>query len=213
MTQIRLAPSGPPITNPGGGPLSFGPGARLRLTEATSTMGGSLAIPTASSPSDTTSLISPLGFGNPAAIVLTLAAPKQALSYRANLLLDVINTSTNLGGEVVLFLDVSVDGGVTYNNQARNSHYIHPEVNANNAQSAGSRSMQVFMPLILGQSIGVNDATPTPSIKLRARAQSVVFPPGTSLLVQSDATSDGSAPPAPVPFLNGTIHMELEECF
>src|SRR6187549_359038 len=66
MTAIRLSPSGPVIGNTEGGPLSFGPGARLRLSEANSVMGGSLALPTVPD------VISPDGFGDIDAIVLTL---------------------------------------------------------------------------------------------------------------------------------------------
>jgi hypothetical protein len=81
-------------------------------------MGGSQSIPS------TRDVISPDGFGNPAALVLTLDAPKQALHYRANLSLDVINSATSPGGEVVLYLDVSVDGGTTFTS-SREEHARH----------------------------------------------------------------------------------------
>ena len=66
MTDIRLSPSGPII----GKATSPGPGARLRLTEATSVMGGSQAIPSVPD------VISPDGFAVPNPLVLTLDAPK-----------------------------------------------------------------------------------------------------------------------------------------
>ena len=191
MTDIRLSPSGPVI----GKATSPGPGARLRLTEATSVMGGSQAIPTVPD------VISPDGFGVPNPLVLTLDAPKQALHYRANLSLDVNDSSTSPGGEVVLYLDVSLDGGTTYTNRAKNAHTI-------NSTTTGveGRPMQVWLPLTLGSDLGISDATPPASIKLRARANKTL---GSGLTVSSLATSNGSSP---VSGLNGTIHMELEEC-
>jgi len=191
MTDIRLSPSGPVI----GKATSPGPGARLRLTEATSVMGGSQAIPSIPD------VISPDGFGVPNPLVLTLDAPKQALHYRANLSLDVNDSSTSPGGEVVLYLDVSLDGGTTYTNRAKNAHTI-------NSTTTGveGRPMQVWLPLTLGTDLGINDATPPASIKLRARANKTL---GSGLTVSSLATSNGGSP---VSGLNGTIHMELEEC-
>jgi len=191
-SPIRLSPSGPIIGKAGAG----GAGARLRLTEATSVMGGSQSIPT------TPDVIGPDGFGNPAALVLTLDAPKEKLNYRANLSLDVINTSTNEGGEVVLYLDVSLDGGLNYTNRAKNVHVINSTVT-----DVEGRPMQVWLPLTLGSVLGISDATPPPSIKLRARANQVAG--SSSLMVSSPSTSGGVSP---VSELNGSIHMELEEC-
>jgi hypothetical protein len=191
-SPIRLSPSGPII----GKASSTGPGARLRLTEALSVMGGSQSIPTVPD------VISPDGFGVANPLVLTLDAPKAALRYRAHLSLDVINLSTNEGGEVVLYLDTSVDGGTSYTNRAKNVHII----NSSSTDIEG-RQMQLWLPLTLGSALGVNDATPPASIKLRARANQAVGSP--SLAVSSSSTTNGSSP---VTELNGTIHMELEEC-
>ncbi len=191
-SPVRLSPSGPVI----GKASSPGPGARIRLTEATSVMGGSQAIPTVSD------FISPDGFGVPTPLVLTLDAPKEALHYRANLALDVINSATSPGGEVVLYLDVSIDGGTTYTNRAKNAHII----NSTTTEVEG-RQMQVWLPLILGSALGISDATPPANIKLRARANQVLGSSGVA--VSSLGTSDGGTP---VDGLNGTIHMELEEC-
>jgi hypothetical protein len=191
-SPIRLSPSGPVI----GKASTPGPGARIRLTEATSVMGGSQAIPTVPD------VISPDGFGVPTPIVLTLDAPKEALHYRANLALDVIDSASNPGGEIVLYLDVSIDGGTTFTNRAKNAHVINSSLS-----NVEGRQMQVWLPLTLGSALGISDATPPANIKLRARANQVVG--SNSLAVSSLATSDGGTP---VDGLNGTIHMELEEC-
>jgi hypothetical protein len=74
-------------------------------------------------------------------------------------------------------------------------------------QSGQDRQMQFWLPLILGSALGISDATPPANIKLRARANQVLGSSGVA--VSSLATSDGGAP---VDGLNGTIHMELEEC-
>lgn len=190
-SPIRLSPSGPII----GKGASPGPGARIRLTEATSVMAGSLAIPT------TPHVIGPDGFDAPAELVLTLDAPKENLRYRANLSLDVVNSSTNEGGEVVLYLEISVDGGTTYTTRAKNAHLIN-----STPEDLEARQMQVWLPLTLGSAVGVSDASHPPSIKLRARAQQVLL---GACCVSSSATSGGSSP---VSDLNGTIHLELEEC-
>jgi hypothetical protein len=67
--------------------------------------------------------------------------------------------------------------------------------------------MQVWLPLTLGSSLGISDAIPPPSIKLRARVNQTI---GSSAVeVNSHSVSGGDSP---VSELNGTIHMELEEC-
>jgi hypothetical protein len=199
MTAIRLSPSGPVIGNTGGAPLDFGPGARLRLTETNSVMGGSQQIPTA-----TPDTINGGGFGDPgSAVVLTLSNPKQALEYRAKILLDVSNDSTNSVGEVILYLDTSIDGGVTYTPRVKNSHYVGND----DAGDTFVRQVELCLPLILGTSLGVDDSVPTPTLKLRARAmQTGDF---ETMNVVSLATSGTGG----ITGLEGTIHMELEECF
>jgi len=200
---IRYSPSGAVIQNADGGDLTPGSGMRLRLTEAMSTMGGSLAVPAVAD------VISPAGFGDPAAVVLTLAGPKAGLQYRAKLSLDLVNVTTNIDCQVVLYLDTSVDGGTTYTNRSKSVHAVKSGSTSQVAPVGNARNADVYLPLTLGEDLGIDDATPTANIKLRARAS---MPLGTAadVLVSSLDTSDGGTP---VTGCNGTIHMELEECF
>lgn len=198
---IRYSPSGAVINNNNGGELTPGSGMRLRLTEAQSTMGGSLAVPAVAD------VISAAGFGDPAAIVLTLAAPKEGLQYRAKLSLDLVNTTTNDSTEVVLYLDTSSDGGAVYINRSKCMHKV-TSGSTSQVTAGAARNVDVYLPLTFGADLGVDDAAPTASLKLRARAN---MPLGTAgdLVVNSAAASGGTS----VPGLQGTIHMELEECF
>lgn len=195
---IRYAPSGAVISNTDGGGLKPGSGMRLRLVEAMTVMGGSLAVPVAAE------VIGADGFGVATATVLTVDLPKQGLKYRAKLSLDLINTTTNVPAQVVLYLDTSLDGGTTWTNRARSMH-VCP---TSSTTLQGARNGDIYLPMTLGEDLGIDDAVPTPSLKLRARAN---LPLGTAgdVLVSSAAASGGTS----VTSLNGTIHMELEECF
>jgi len=157
-------------------------------------MTGSLAVPVVPD------VICPDGFGQTDAIVLTLPTPKQGLKYRARLALDLLSASTLTSAQVVLYLDVSIDGGTTYTNRAKVSHVIG---------TTPARAAEIRMPLLTGAQLGINDNTPPASIKLRARANNQVGEVG-ALLVSSLGSSGGGTP---VTNLNGTIAMELEECF
>jgi hypothetical protein len=91
---------------------------------------------------------------------------------------------------------------VTRTRAARNAHIIH-----STTTEVEARQMQVWLPLILGSALGISDATPPANIKLGARANQVLG--SSAVAVSSLATPDGGTP---VDGLNGTIHMELEEC-
>lgn len=153
-------------------------------------------------------VISAAGFGNAAAVVLTLDAPKAGLKYRAKLSLDLVNVTTNVATQVVLYLDTSIDGGVTYTNRAKNSHVVSPG-STSHVTPQGARMADLHLGLTVGENLGINDAAPPASIKLRARAS---LPLGTAgdVVVSSLFFSGGGTP---VEALDGTIHMELEECF
>jgi hypothetical protein len=194
MTAIRLSPSGPDIGNAGGGPLEPGPGMRLRLTEATITMAGTLIIPQEADAA--TAFVSTTGFGTlpAAALILTLDAPNPGLNYRAQLTLDVENSSTNAAGGITLAIDVSVDGGTVWAEVAAAEHNAGVTFDDNFPDMA---PMSVWLPISLGSDLGVLGApTPSPSIKVRAR----VF-------------NDNSAADCDVGAGSRSIHFELEECF
>jgi len=196
MTAIRLSPSGPVIENLDGGPLVPGTGMRVRLAETQFAMTGSLSVPL--SP-DT---VGPAGFGASSQATLTLLEPNADLYYRASVELDVLNTSTNTDGEVVLFLDTSVDGGTTWSNVSKT---MHVAAQAFSAPRNGAVRCSCRLLLTKGSSLGVDDSH-NDSIKLRARAQLAVGIAANNL-VNSAATS-GS-----VTGLSGSVYLSLEECF
>jgi hypothetical protein len=187
---IRYSPSGAVIA-------TMDAGARLRLTEATIVMGGSLAIPAVAD------VIGPDGFGDADALVLTFDKPKQLSMYRAELELDVINASTNVGAEVVLYLDTSVDGGTTWTNRAKTMHKVGATTPAGQV-----RPIKINLDITEGSNLGVFDSVPPDYLKLRARA-SLPVGVAASVTVDSLATSGGGTP---VAGCTGTVHMELEEC-
>lgn len=191
--DIRLAPSGPVVA-------SFGQGALLRSVDTTSLMTGSTAIPTVAAP------ICPDGFANTDAIVLTLDNPRADLLYGAEIELDVVNTSTTTAAEVVLYLDISIDGGATYTNYQKNVHHMTSNGISTLSAPIGSngRSVSCHIKQLPGAAFGVAGA---PSIKLRARA-SAPLATGSALTVDSVAASNGSEP---ITGCNGTIYMALRE--
>lgn len=193
---VRLSPSGPVIENANGGPLTPGSGMRLRLTETQFTMTGSLSVPAAA---DT---VGPAGFGASSQATLTLLEPNAGLHYRATVELDVINTSTNTDGEVVLYLDTSTDGGTTWTNRVKTMH-IAAKAGGDATNGAVRASCRLL--LTEGGSLGIDDDHKA-SIKLRARAQLPVGAPANTL-VNSAATSGA------VTGLSGSVYLSLEECF
>lgn len=192
---IRLAPSGPVVA-------TFGSGAILRLQDTTSLMTGSAAIPLAPG------LICPDGFGATDAIVLTIPTPNALLKYGAELELDVVNNSTSGAQEVVLYLDISIDGGTTYTNFAKNVHHmsvVGQDPSAHTPIGSNGRTCSVHLPQTLGSALGIDNAAPPASLKLRARASA---PLGVPLpLVDSVSSSGGT----PVTGCNGTIYMSVFE--
>lgn len=190
---IRLSPSGPPILNSGGGPLQPGTGMMLRLAEGTTTIGGSLAIPSAGSPATIGTLL-----GGGIVLIETLDNPNPNLNYRATLLLDVANEVTNSAGEVQLYIDTSVDGS-TWVSQVGNEHIVAAGSGATSDEPSG-RQVRVDMTLRLGGSINGGMPVGSPSLRVRGRISATLGAP----VVDSSAGAGD---------LVGSVLLQLSEHF
>lgn len=188
---IRLSPSGPII-----GSGDSGSGARLRLAEAISTIGGTTLIPSADSD---TAILSVDGFPDPSPfdpITVSLDDPSPELKYRAFCELDVRNDTTGVLGEVVIYLDLSLDGEASWWPITKTGHKVSSETDGR----PGVRPVTGWIPIQLGSLLHVADGSP--SITLRAR---VLQPTSALCYVDSDPSTGVSG-------VQGTIHMVLEEC-
>ncbi len=186
MTQaVRLSPSGPVIANANGGPFAPGPGAQLRLVEATTTCAGSLAIPTV--PTQVANVLGGTNFS------VNLAAPNVGLEYRATVICDVYNPTTNALAEVQLYIDMSTNNA-TWREIANNDHLVG---------FSSSRQVRLDAPLKAGLTYGIvaNDAT----VYLRAR---IGASSGGGIVSISSAATVGDATNN-----QGTVLLQLSECF
>lgn len=187
--KIRLAPSGPVV-------FEMGSGARLRLVESETTMGGTVAVPT------TASTICTDGFGGTSAVIEQITAPKEKLKYRADLRLDLFNVSSSHNAIVCLFLQSSVDG-TTWVTRAKNAHILQPQLGVGTEDNGQAREASLSLVLTEGGSFGVVEGTTT-ALQFRAQARLVTGSLG-DVEVSSLATATETG-------LNGTIHLSLEEC-
>lgn len=159
--KIRLSPSGPVVENSSGGPFEPGDGAMLRLSEGMTTIGGSLRILTTAQTIGTQ-----LGGGT--VLVATLANPKTNLRYRATVLLDVENTTTNSSADVQIFIDTSIDGGTTWVEEVANAHYVGAGSGVDGTIRT-PRQVRCDMTLRLGSALLSTMTATSPSLKVRAR--------------------------------------------
>lgn len=189
--KLRISPSGPFLKNANGGDFEPGAGARLRLVEATSTIGaGTAIIPTAP-----TQLSSTLG----GTFNVAMANPDPLLNYRVHVQTDVGSASTNVPAAVELYIDYSVDGGATWAEAVSNTHTVNPST-----VSGTSRQVSLDMTLRAGSSLSVTGAPQTAELRVRARIGASAG--GGTAVVQGAATP-GSTRGV------GTILLQLEECF
>lgn len=190
-TIMRLGPSGPPILNPNGGGLEFGPGARLRMTEFGSVIGdGSEPLPTLAA------AVTLTGFtGDP--LVLSFTNPKPNLYYRAETHAALICSTTLALADATLLLDTSVDGGVIWTNRASNFHKVPSNI------SGGETHAQLELAKATGASLGVTVSTA--ELLLRVRMACTLNP-----------QVELYGPTTPVPNAansKGTFYFKLEELF
>jgi len=150
---IRYSPSGAVIANSDGGELKPGTGMMLRLSESYTVIGGSLQISTTPQ-----TLGSVLGGGT--VLVETLPEPSADLRYRASLSIDVGNSHTSTPGDVVLFIDTSVDGA-TWVEQVNNDHAVGP--------ADGSMHCRLDMTMRLGGDLLGGMPAGSPSLRVRGR--------------------------------------------
>lgn len=188
--NLRLSPSGPLVTGPGGGPFAPGPGARTRLVQkqVLLTPFASLLIPTA-----VPGVIGSTFGATDLRPVLPL--PNPGLQYRAKITIDVSNPATNVG-TVSLYIDTSPDGS-TWTEAVSNSHLIAGGTKEDN----GCRQCTLELILNSGAALGVSNAPQSPNLYVRARA----FAPPVGEQEMSIYSSGPDANKV------GCITMELEE--
>ncbi len=189
---IRYSPSGAVIA-------TLAAGARLRLAELESPMAGSAAVPTSKS------VICSDGFGGAAPLICTLLLPKPNLKYRAELRLDVWNITTNVGGQVAIFIETSRDGVNFTSNRAQNAHIVQAQLGDSSEENGQARQLSLVMPLISGADLGVVDGDA--SLKVRFLAMTTIGG-ATTMQVNSPSAATGLDGVT----LNGNIYGSLEEC-
>jgi hypothetical protein len=152
---IRLSPSGPPITNEGGGQAEPGPGFQLRLSEAA----GSTAMAALTDAYQNVLNIA----GDPYEVELT--APDPAKRYKVNFHCDV-DQVTSADSAVQFRLMAAYDGSTFDKQLGENTHQLL----ADSERRAG-----IDVAMILGSSLGFPLLAPlpaaAPSIKVRVQAK------------------------------------------
>lgn len=198
MTALRVSPSGPLAGNGSGGTFDPGVGARLRLAEANCTIGGTGGlIPTAPS------VIGPNGIGGANPIFLGLSGVQAGRHYRATVLCDVDNPSTNVVGEVQLYIETSTDQ-VTWTEQASNTH----RVNSTEVAPAVviGRQIRCDLPLTSGAALGVTSTPGAGSPNLFVRARIGASSGGGVVEMYTPVTPGGDLKSV------GSFLLQFEEC-
>lgn len=149
-TTIRLAPSGPPIENASGGDASLGTGARLRLAEATTTVGTTTnVITTVDQVIGLNLAAAPIFSDGPMTTSLTL--PDVNKNYRATLVCDACSALTNARIKITLGIQTSKDG-ITWTTKVSNDHWLSEGADTD---ANGFRSMRCDLTLQSGTTLGV----------------------------------------------------------
>jgi hypothetical protein len=150
---LRLSPSGPDIQNPGGALFEPGAGARLRLAEATTTVGSTTNVITTIPQVLGVELAAAPVLGN-APMVASLLLPDEAKNYRATLCCDVMSDLTNADLTVTLTVQTSPDQ-ITWTDLVSNEHTLG--FNATATPSGGARSVRLDAVLRSGTAFNVTD--------------------------------------------------------
>jgi hypothetical protein len=197
MAKLRLATSGAVLKNAQGGYLDLGTGAMLRLAEGYTVVGGTLQITTTPQ-----TLGSVLDGGT--VLVQELDSPDANLRYRASLSVDVVNDNTSTSAEVVLFIDTSVDNGVTWDEQVNNSHFLGA-----GSGSAGSAENGMHCRLDMTMRLGsaLVGGIPAETLALKVRGRIAVVGAVTGAEVDSRGSS------ASYNAFVGTCLLQLSEHF
>lgn len=161
---LRVPPSGPVIA-------TLGTGALLRLVEATTTSINANTIPTV-----------PAVIGNPIGSAtfppLSMQHPDPAKNYRATVVCDVYNPTTNVLAQVELYIDTSRDAGATWQEQASNSHQVG---------FGGSRQIRLDLPMRPGSTFPVQAGDAAVQVRCRIGASAN----GGVVLLQGPTTPGG----------------------
>lgn len=160
---IRLSPSGPVI---GGAatPYAPGPGARLRLTEAQCTIGGTLTVTAPVTIAPTLGDV----------FQVTLPNGNALLEYRGTIVCDVVNTDATSVAFCELYLESSTDA----------SHWVEVGSNSHDVGEAAGRQVRLDVALTVGGNFGVQTGLP---VTLRAK----IGASSGSLKISSPVTPGG----------------------
>jgi len=150
-TVVRLAPSGPPIESSAGAAFEPGTGARLRLAEASTTVGSTTnAITTVDQVIGVQLAAAPIFSDGP--MTTSLLAPAVNKNYRATLCCDVMSDVTNANVKVTLGIQTSKDG-ITWTTKVQNEHWLGATTETTGAGNA--RQCRLDLKLTSGTTLGV----------------------------------------------------------
>jgi hypothetical protein len=148
---LRLAPSGPPIENSAGAPFEPGTGARLRLAEASSTVGSTTNVITTVDQVLGVQLAAAPIFSN-GPMTTSLTGPAVNKNYRATLCCDVMSDVTNANVKVTIGIQTSKDG-ITWTTKVQNEHWLGATTETTGAGNA--RQCRLDLKLQSGAALGV----------------------------------------------------------
>lgn len=152
MTEaVRLSPSGPDLANSSGASFEPGTGARLRLAEASSTVGSTTNAITTVDQVLGVQLAAAPGFAD-GPMTTSLLTPAVNKNYRATLCCDVMSDVTNANIKVTIGIQTSKDG-ITWTTKVQNEHFLGATTETTGAGNA--RQCRLDLKLTSGTALGV----------------------------------------------------------